>query len=174
MPQPPATDKEAWRQVVQASDAMFEPMVGQWLKTVPASVETRTVAGVTVHVATPHTNAHPERAHLRIHGGAWALMGGKFSMGEAAMTAAQFGQLGDLAPVQLRQIGMQPWRRGWRCFDHGLELRTPGLQRVQAFAQRVALVTTSGRIDEIVQAPVDLIQFSSSCHSLSQAADRPR
>lgn len=91
IPQPPASDKEAWREVVRASDAAFAPMVEQWLKALPASVETRTIAGVTVHVATPHDNRHPERAHLRIHGGAWAMMGGKFSMGEAAMTAAQFG-----------------------------------------------------------------------------------
>jgi epsilon-lactone hydrolase len=91
IPQPPATDKAAWRAVVKASDTAFEPMAEQWLKALPASVETRTIAGVTVHVATPHANLHPERAHLRIHGGAWAFMGGKFSMGEAAMTAAQFG-----------------------------------------------------------------------------------
>jgi monoterpene epsilon-lactone hydrolase len=91
VPQPPASDKAAWKQVIAMSNGFFEPVVDQWLKTVPASVETRTIAGVTVHVATPHTIKYPNRAHLRIHGGAWALMGGKFSMGEAAMTAAEFG-----------------------------------------------------------------------------------
>ena len=89
--QPDVGDKEAWRKVVKQADAMFEPAVDQWLKTVPAKVETRTIAGVTVHVATPHTIRHPERAHYRIHGGAWAFLGGKFSMGEAAMTSAEMG-----------------------------------------------------------------------------------
>jgi len=89
--QPEVSDKAAWRAVVKQADAMFEPAVDQWLATVPAKVETRTIAGVTVHVATPDTIRHPERAHYRIHGGAWAFLGGKFSMGEAAMTAAEMG-----------------------------------------------------------------------------------
>jgi hypothetical protein len=87
--QPDVSDKAAWRIVVKQADAMFEPAVDQWLRKVPAKVETRTIAGVTVHVATPHTIRHPERAHYRIHGGAWAFLGGKFSMGEAAMTAPE-------------------------------------------------------------------------------------
>jgi acetyl esterase/lipase len=70
---------------------MFEQMFGSWLETAPATVETKSIAGVTVHVATPHTIRYPERAHLRIHGGAWVFMGGAFSKGEAAVTAAQFG-----------------------------------------------------------------------------------
>ena len=89
--QPDVGDKAAWRQVVKQADAMFAPVVDQWLATVPAKVETRTIVGVTVHVATPHSIRHPERAHYRIHGGAWAFLGGKFSMGEAAMTAAEMG-----------------------------------------------------------------------------------
>jgi epsilon-lactone hydrolase len=89
--QPDVGDKAAWRQVVKQADAMFAPVVDQWLANVPAKVETRTIAGVTVHVATPHAIRHPERAHYRIHGGAWAFLGGKFSMGEAAMTAAEMG-----------------------------------------------------------------------------------
>jgi monoterpene epsilon-lactone hydrolase len=89
--QPDVGDKVAWRQVVKQADAMFAPVVDRWLATVPAKVETRTIADVTVHVATPHTIRHSERAHYRIHGGAWAFLGGKFSMGEAAMTAAEMG-----------------------------------------------------------------------------------
>jgi len=89
--QPDTQDKAAWREVVKQANAMFEPVVDQWLASVPAKVETRTIAGVTVHVATPDTIRHPERAHYRIHGGAWIFMGGKFSMGEALMTAAEMG-----------------------------------------------------------------------------------
>ncbi len=91
VPQPAVTDKAGWKKVVAVADRMFETVVEQWMETTPASVETRQIAGVTVHVATPHAIRHPERAHLRIHGGAWVFMGGKFSMGEALMTAAEFG-----------------------------------------------------------------------------------
>ena len=91
MSRPDIKDKEAWRKVVAATDAMFDAVVDQWLGAVPATVETRTIAGVTVHVATPNKMRHPDRAHYRIHGGAWAFLGGKFSLGEAAMTAADFG-----------------------------------------------------------------------------------
>jgi acetyl esterase/lipase len=89
--EPPASDAAAWKQVIASADAMFEQMFDGWLETAAATVETKSIAGVTVHVATPHTMRHPERAHLRIHGGAWVFMGGKFSKTEAAVTASQFG-----------------------------------------------------------------------------------
>ena len=90
-PQPAITDKEGWRKVVAAANAMFEPMIEHWLTDSAATVETTTIAGVTVHKATPLVIKYPDRAHYRIHGGAWVFMGGKFSKGEAAVTAAQFG-----------------------------------------------------------------------------------
>jgi monoterpene epsilon-lactone hydrolase len=90
-PQPAVTDKEGWKKVISAANRMFEPAVDHWLTSLPVSVETRTIAGVTVHVATPHAIKHPERAHFRIHGGAWVFMGGKYSKGEAAMTAVDMG-----------------------------------------------------------------------------------
>ena len=90
-PQPAPTDVDAWRKVVAGANAMFEPMIDHWLTESAATVETQTIAGVTVHKATPHTIKYPDRAHLRIHGGAWVFMGGKFSKGEAAVTAAQMG-----------------------------------------------------------------------------------
>ena len=89
-PEPPASDKEAWKKMIAAADGMFEQVFDSWVAAA-ATVETHTIAGVTVHVATPHTVRHPDRAHLRIHGGAWVFMGGKFSKGEAAVTAAQMG-----------------------------------------------------------------------------------
>jgi len=90
-PQPAASDSESWKKVIAAANGMFEPVVDRWLATVPATVETQTIAGVTVHKATPKTIKYPDRAHLRIHGGAWVFMGGKFSKGEAVVTAAEFG-----------------------------------------------------------------------------------
>lgn len=89
--EPPASDAAAWKQVIAGANGMFEQMFAAWLETAPATVETKSIAGVTVHVATPHTIRYPERAHLRIHGGAWVFMGGAFSKGEAAVTAAQMG-----------------------------------------------------------------------------------
>jgi acetyl esterase/lipase len=90
-PQPDPSDKEGWKKVVAAANGMFEQAVEQWLVATPATVETQTIAGVTVHKATPDHIRHPDRAHLRIHGGAWVFLGGKYAKGEAAMTAAQFG-----------------------------------------------------------------------------------
>jgi monoterpene epsilon-lactone hydrolase len=90
-PQPAITDKEGWKKVIAAANQMFEGAVDHWLTTLPATVETRTIAGVTVHRATPHALKHPERAHFRIHGGAWVFLGGRYAKGEAAMTAAEFG-----------------------------------------------------------------------------------
>jgi acetyl esterase/lipase len=90
-PQPAVTDKEGWKKVIAAANRMFEPAVDHWLTSLPVSVETISMAGVTVHKATPHTIKYPRRAHFRIHGGAWVFMGGKYSKGEAALTAADMG-----------------------------------------------------------------------------------
>ena len=90
-PQPAVSDTLGWKKVIAAANRMFEPAVERWLTGLPVTVETQTIAGVTVHVATPHTIRHLERAHFRIHGGAWVFMGGTYSKGEAAMTAVDMG-----------------------------------------------------------------------------------
>jgi monoterpene epsilon-lactone hydrolase len=90
-PQPAATDKAAWKELVQQSDKMFEPLADAWLRGLPASVETIRVGHATVYVGTPHQMRYPDRAHLTIHGGAWVFLGGKFAMGDAARAAATFG-----------------------------------------------------------------------------------
>jgi acetyl esterase/lipase len=86
-------DKEGWRAAVAASNASFAPAANFMLSTAAASVETQTINGVTVHVATPHAMRHTDRAHVRIHGGAWAFLGGEFSRAEAAATASSFGTM---------------------------------------------------------------------------------
>jgi monoterpene epsilon-lactone hydrolase len=89
--QPPLHDKAAWKAFAAAFDKSFEPMADRILAAVPATVETTTIGGVTVHIATPKTVRHPDWANMSIHGGGWVLLGGKYAIGEAAQNAAQFG-----------------------------------------------------------------------------------
>ena len=90
---PPAHEKEAWRKRIARFNAMLEPMADQMLKSAPASVETQTIAGVTVYAGTPHTMPERNRGRARIdlHGGGMVLLAGKFAMAGAAMAAARAG-----------------------------------------------------------------------------------
>jgi epsilon-lactone hydrolase len=90
---PPAHEKEAWRKRIARFNAMLEPMADQMLKSTPAAVETKTIAGVTVHVGTPHTMPERNRGRARIdlHGGGMVLLAGKFAMAGAAMAAVRTG-----------------------------------------------------------------------------------
>jgi acetyl esterase/lipase len=90
-PQPALEDSEGWKAMVASTDAFLAPMTDHMLAAANATVETRTIGECPVHVATPKAMRHPDRAHLRIHGGAWVYLGGKFSLAEAAMTASAFG-----------------------------------------------------------------------------------
>jgi monoterpene epsilon-lactone hydrolase len=90
---PPAYEKEAWRKRIDRFNAALDPMAQQMLDSAPAKVETKTIAGVTVHVGTP--NSMPERnrdrARIVLHGGGMVLLAGKFAMADAAMAAARSG-----------------------------------------------------------------------------------
>jgi acetyl esterase/lipase len=90
-PQPALDDKAGWKAMVASTDAFLEPMADHMIATAAATVETRTIGQCPVHVATPHILRHADRAHLRIHGGAWVFLGGKFAIAEAATTATDFG-----------------------------------------------------------------------------------
>jgi len=90
-PQPALDDAAGWKAMAAGTDAFLEPMADHMIATAAAAVETSTIGLCPVHVATPHAMRHPDRAHLRIHGGAWVFLGGKFSLAEAAMTATAFG-----------------------------------------------------------------------------------
>lgn len=90
-PFPDTADKPAWRQHIAAVNAAFEPLAEAMLQATPASVVTKTLAGVTVHVGVPHSgSAAPARAVLVLHGGALVLLAGRFAQAMAATTAAQF------------------------------------------------------------------------------------
>lgn len=92
---PPLEDKEAWRKRVARLDLALEPMTNQLLAIVGtrASIETRTIDGVVVHVATP-ADPHPARKkwlRITVHGGAFVYMGGKFARAEAGLVAVHTG-----------------------------------------------------------------------------------
>jgi epsilon-lactone hydrolase len=90
---PPAHEKDAWRKRISRFNASLEPMADLMLKSAPATVETKTIGGVTVYAGTP--NSMPERnrgeARIDLHGGGMVFLAGKFAMAGAAMGAARTG-----------------------------------------------------------------------------------
>ena len=90
-PQPEVGDKEGWKKMVAAFDALFDPMVDRLLETSSATVDKKSIAGATVYLGTPKEMRRKDWAHFTIHGGAWVFMGGRYVMGEAVSTAAEFG-----------------------------------------------------------------------------------
>jgi monoterpene epsilon-lactone hydrolase len=88
---PPAHETEAWRKRIARFNAALDPMADQMLKSAPATVETKTIGGATVHVGTPNTMPERNRGRARIdlHGGGMVLLAGKFAMAGAAMAAAR-------------------------------------------------------------------------------------
>jgi acetyl esterase/lipase len=88
---PPPADAAVWKAQIAAMDATFDPMIDEMLRNADATVERREIAGVSVAVGTPRTMRHPDRAHLKIHGGGWIVLGGRFVDGDAAQSASEGG-----------------------------------------------------------------------------------
>ena len=88
---PPGSEKEAWRKRIARFNEALDPVAQQMLDSAPATVETKIIAGVTVHVGTPKTMPERNRSRARIvlHGGGMVLLAGKFAMADAAMAAAR-------------------------------------------------------------------------------------
>jgi acetyl esterase/lipase len=86
-------DLAGWKAAIDQVEQMFAPMMAQMLAEVGGSVEKGSLGGVTVYVATPERfdPARQGKAHLYIHGGGWAFMGGEPCRGQAAQQAARFG-----------------------------------------------------------------------------------
>ena len=86
-------DLPAWKAAIAVVDEMFAPLAKAMLAEAKAGVEKTSIAGVTVYVATPHhvESARRDQAHLYIHGGGWAFMGGAACGGQGAQQAARFG-----------------------------------------------------------------------------------
>jgi acetyl esterase/lipase len=86
-------DIAGWKAAIEQTNAMFAPLAQSMLEQSDVDVEKTTIDGVTVYVATPRRLA-PEsegRAHLYIHGGGWAFMGGEPVAGQAAQQAHRLG-----------------------------------------------------------------------------------
>lgn len=87
---PAANDLEGWRKAVAASQAMWDPVADQLLATSRATVESKTIAGVTCYTATPPAAASV-CLYIYLHGGALVFGGGKFAMAHGAATADRLG-----------------------------------------------------------------------------------
>jgi acetyl esterase/lipase len=88
---PAPRDTATWKAEIAMVDQTFDPMVDEMLRTAEASVERTEIAGVRVAIGRPHTMRHPDRVLLKIHGGGWTLLGGRFVDGDAARSASDAG-----------------------------------------------------------------------------------
>jgi monoterpene epsilon-lactone hydrolase len=91
---PPLADKDGWRRRARETAELFAVGVDLALQVSEdrATVETTTIAGVTVHVGTPMSIPEPNRARawITLHGGAFVNLAGAWARAEAAVTAAQW------------------------------------------------------------------------------------
>ncbi len=88
-----ADDLPGWRAAIDQVAETFAPLSAMMLTQSNATVEKADVGGVTVYLATPRDLAasDADKAHIYIHGGGWAFMGGEACAGQGA---AQAGRLG--------------------------------------------------------------------------------
>jgi monoterpene epsilon-lactone hydrolase len=90
---PPLDDEQAWRELIAATNASFASSVELALQMSEgrATIETTTIGGATVHVATPISVPEPnsDRAWITVHGGALIALGGPWARAEAGLTAVQ-------------------------------------------------------------------------------------
>jgi monoterpene epsilon-lactone hydrolase len=86
-------DLPGWKAAIADVVEMFAPMAAQMLVQSGARVEKQVMGGVAVYVATPRVlpAANKYKAHLFVHGGGWAFMGGEACGGLGAVQAAQLG-----------------------------------------------------------------------------------
>ncbi|HWJ70022.1 MAG TPA: alpha/beta hydrolase [Sphingobium sp.] len=89
---PASDDLAGWRQAIAASDALWAEAAAPMLAAAPASVETRTIAGVPCHDCTPTSRADADGVlYLFLHGGAFVFGGGAFARAQGAQSAAALG-----------------------------------------------------------------------------------
>lgn len=86
-------DLPAWREAIDQVAEMFAPLAATMLTQSGAKVEKSDIAGVTVYVCTPRDlpASDEDKAHIYIHGGGWAYMGGEACGGQGASQAARLG-----------------------------------------------------------------------------------
>ena len=86
-------DLEGWSAAIAQVDQMFAPLVEGMLAQADADVRKTDMGGVRVYVATPRDlpAQNRDKAHLYIHGGGWAFMGGEACGGQGAQQASRLG-----------------------------------------------------------------------------------
>ena len=86
-------DLAGWQAEIDNVTQTFAPLAAMMLTQSGAKVEKANLGGVEVYVATPKGLAasDEDKAHIYIHGGGWAFMGGEACAGQGA---AQAGRLG--------------------------------------------------------------------------------
>lgn len=94
-PPPPLDDHAAWEAHIAVANAALQPRVQEMFAAIGerARVETRTIAGVTVHIGIPAAIRPGREGWLRlvVHGGALVYLAGDFARADAAIAALQSG-----------------------------------------------------------------------------------
>lgn len=89
---PPAHDSAAWRKFVADHNNQILRRAGDATSVLGVDVETITMGGVTVHVASAAGSSTADhRPHLSIHGGGWVSLSGRMARLLAMAQALQYG-----------------------------------------------------------------------------------
>ncbi len=90
-PRPAPHDLEGWHRAIEASKAMWDPIVTPILAQCLCSVQTQSVAGVETYLCTPETPSHERAIYLYLHGGGFVFGSGRFAMAFGAKQADELG-----------------------------------------------------------------------------------
>jgi monoterpene epsilon-lactone hydrolase len=89
---PSPGDLEGWRRAMEASDAVWNPLVAQILASCRCRIDTQSMAGVTTYLCTPGAPGKAEHhIYLYIHGGGFVFGAGRFAMAFGAKAADELG-----------------------------------------------------------------------------------
>jgi monoterpene epsilon-lactone hydrolase len=88
---PTPADAAAWKAEIALMNQAREPMIDAIFQASDAAVERREIGGVDVGVGAPRMMRHPERALLKIHGGGFTNLGGRYVEADAARSATDGG-----------------------------------------------------------------------------------
>ena len=92
MSRPAVDDLEGWRRAKEASEAFWEPLVGQMLAACRCRIGTECISGVTTYRCTPAELSNAAQPlYLYFHGGAFVFGAGRFAMALGAKAADELG-----------------------------------------------------------------------------------
>ncbi|MES2175522.1 MAG: hypothetical protein V4523_16495 [Pseudomonadota bacterium] len=86
---PAPEDYDAWLSIKVTADAQYTIAVKGLVGSVRSGVETVSVEGATIHVATPESSSRSDCAYIDLHGGALVFGGGDACRVGAQMQADQ-------------------------------------------------------------------------------------